>query len=68
MGRHLLESRVLIRFTFKRVFLLKCFLFAFAQIGKVSGPSHQNRSLARGSLSGKNISAQPCVEVKFCLC
>lgn len=40
---------------------------AFAQIGQVFGPSHQNRSVARGCIPGENISAQPCVEVKLFL-
>ncbi len=33
----------------------------------MSGASHQNRSPARGCVSGKNISAQPCVKVKLFL-
>ncbi len=41
--------------------------FGFAQIGQVSGPSHQNGPVARGCISGKNISAQPCVKVKLFL-
>lgn len=39
----------------------------FAQIGQMSGHSHQNRSVARGCIFGKNISAQPCAEVKLFL-
>lgn len=39
----------------------------FSQIGQMSGHSHQNRSVARGCISGKNISAQPCAKVKLFL-
>lgn len=39
----------------------------FSQIGQMSGPSHQNRSVARGCILGKNISAQPCVKVELSL-
>lgn len=47
-------------------FFLLSFL-VFAQIGQMSGASHQNRSIARGCISGENVSAQPCVKVKLVL-
>lgn len=47
-------------------FFLLSFL-VFAQIGQMSGASHQNRSIARGCISGENVSAQPCVKVKSVL-
>ncbi|KAF3693089.1 Coatomer subunit beta' Beta'-coat protein [Channa argus] len=33
-----------------------------AETGQMSGPSHQNKSIARGCIPGKDISAQPCVK------
>lgn len=50
------------------LFLSSPFLSMFAQIGHMSGPSHQNRSFARGRIPGKNISAQPCAKVKLFIC
>ena len=48
------------------IFLNVFILFSvFAQIGQMSGPSHRNKSVARGCFSGTNISAQPCVEVQL---